>query len=234
MTEKVFEGRMLEEALEQASTALGIDEPDLDYEIIEQGRRGLFGLGARSVRIRVVPRDDHRAHRRAVEIDEEPADDAPSESNPHVEAIHSTTQRILDLLQLEVEVRARAVKGGVELDMDGRDRKLLRHRDGETQAALQFLLNRMARRTWPECGRITVSRGSGRKRRDDELTKMTRDAARQVARTGRAKRLQEMNSYERRMVHLAVREFDDLGSRSEGDGYLKRVRIFKQKRELDH
>jgi predicted RNA-binding protein Jag len=30
-------------------------------------------------------------------------------------------------------------------------------------------------------------------------------------------------------VHLAVREHDGLGSRSEGNGYLKRVRIYKQK-----
>ena len=50
-----FEGKDLEEALQAASTSLGIAEPELDYEIVEQGRRGLFGLGARSVRIRVMP-----------------------------------------------------------------------------------------------------------------------------------------------------------------------------------
>ena len=50
-----FEGKDLEEALEAASSSLGIAEPDLDYEILEQGRRGLFGLGAKSVRIRVMP-----------------------------------------------------------------------------------------------------------------------------------------------------------------------------------
>ena len=54
-TNRIFEGKDLAEALTEASTRLGIAEPDLDYEIVEQGRRGLFGLGAKSVQIRVMP-----------------------------------------------------------------------------------------------------------------------------------------------------------------------------------
>ena len=53
--EREFEGKDLEEALHAAAEALGIDEPELDYKILEQGRRGLFGVGAKSVRIRVMP-----------------------------------------------------------------------------------------------------------------------------------------------------------------------------------
>ena len=55
VNEREFEGKDLEEALHTAAEALGIDEPELDYKIIEQGRRGLFGVGARSVRI--LPRN---------------------------------------------------------------------------------------------------------------------------------------------------------------------------------
>ena len=47
--EREFEGKDLEEALQAAATRLKIHEPDLDYKILEQGRRGLFGFGARSV-----------------------------------------------------------------------------------------------------------------------------------------------------------------------------------------
>ncbi len=45
-TNRIFEGKDLAEALAEAAPRLGIAEPDLDYEIIEQGRGGLFGLGA--------------------------------------------------------------------------------------------------------------------------------------------------------------------------------------------
>jgi predicted RNA-binding protein Jag len=50
-----FEGKDLQEVLEAASASMGIAEPDLDYEIVEPGRRGLFGVGAKSIRIRVMP-----------------------------------------------------------------------------------------------------------------------------------------------------------------------------------
>jgi spoIIIJ-associated protein len=101
-------------------------------------------------------------------------------------------------------------------------------KDGELLSALQFLLNRMARRTWPDAGRIRLSCDGHRKRRDDDLVELTREVAQQVGRTGRTKRLHPMNAYERRLVHLTVREFEQLGSRSEGNGHLKRVKIFKQ------
>ena len=65
-------------------------------------------------------------------------------------------------------------------------------------------------------------------RRDDELVQQTREVAEEVRRTGRAKRLAPMNAYERRLVHLTVREFERLGSRSEGNGHLKRVKVFRQ------
>ena len=51
----VFEGKDLEEALAAAATARGVPEADLRYEMLEQGRRGLLGLGVRHVRIRVQP-----------------------------------------------------------------------------------------------------------------------------------------------------------------------------------
>ena len=36
-----------------------------------------------------------------------------------------------------------------------------------------------------------------------------------------------MNAYERRLVHLTVRKYTALDSRSEGGGATKRVRIFR-------
>ena len=36
-----------------------------------------------------------------------------------------------------------------------------------------------------------------------------------------------MNPYERRVVHITVREFEGLTTVSEGEGFLKRVRVEK-------
>jgi spoIIIJ-associated protein len=38
--------------------------------------------------------------------------------------------------------------------------------------------------------------------------------------------LNPLNSYERRLVHLALSEIDGVGTRSVGEGALKRIAIF--------
>jgi spoIIIJ-associated protein len=91
----------------------------------------------------------------------------------------------------------------------------------------------MARRAWPEAGRIHLACDGHRKERDDDLVELTREVAQQVKRTGKTKRLHPMNAYERRLVHLTVREFDQLGSRSEGSGHLKRVKVYRQAEQAE-
>lgn len=48
----VTTGRTIEEAKEAALDQLGVDEADADFEILEEPRRGLFGLGATEARVR--------------------------------------------------------------------------------------------------------------------------------------------------------------------------------------
>ena len=55
---KQFEGRTEEEAVAEASSALGIDSEDLDYTVMDEGSDGVLGLGKRPVQIRVRVPDD--------------------------------------------------------------------------------------------------------------------------------------------------------------------------------
>lgn len=237
-----FEGKDLTEAIQAAAARLGVPEAELDYEIVEQGRKGLFGLGAKSVRIRVVPTLDSppaiepRAVQAAPPVQRRPG--APPRERPpapgveisdeQARKIEQGVQRMLDLMGLALSVSAATARGGVALTLAGEDQRLMQHKDGELLLALQFLLNRMARRAWGEVGRIHLSCDSGRRQRDDDLVELTREVAQQVSRTGRPKSLHPMNAYERRLVHLTVREFGGLTSRSEGEGMLKCVWIAKE------
>jgi spoIIIJ-associated protein len=136
---------------------------------------------------------------------------------------------MFDLMDLELTVNGAPADDGVTLHVEGPDRNLLNEKDGELMSAVQFLLNRMSRRTWPGVERIWLAGSDQGGRNDEELVELAREVAQQVGRTGKPKRLHPMNAYERRLVHIAIREFPDLGSRSEGDAYMKRVRIYRQK-----
>jgi len=77
--------------------------------------------------------------------------------------------------------------------------------------------------------------GRGRDRGDrDEaaaarLKKMAHNIARRVAKTGEAEIVRkELNSYDRRVVHLAIADVDGVGSRSLGDGSHKQIEIYRE------
>jgi spoIIIJ-associated protein len=233
-----FEGKDLEGALRNASGALGIPEDDVHYEIVEQGRRGVLGLGGKAVRIRVKPPldDPEVAPKPAGQPVERLAEAVPASPQEQGDAavaleVRETLQRMLDLMELEVDATSQQRGNGVSLELNGEDRKLLLGRDSELLSAFQFLLNRMSRRAWPGAGRIQVSCAGhdGANRRDEEIVELVREVAGQVARTGRTNTLHPLNSYERRLAHLTVREFTGLTSSSDGDGSLKRIRISKVK-----
>ena len=246
-----FEGKDLDEAIAAASAALGMPAADIPWEVVEEGRRGVFGLGARLVRIRIsepidgvpaqvesvpkpsaptpapkasapkpAPRDGVRAKLKVPEHEAAIDGSAPGDLVP-------TVDRILELMGFRATADATSHDGGWTIELVGPDRAQLLKRDGEILDALEFLLNRMGRRAWPDAGSIRVACAGYRDHRDEEIVALTREAASAVARSGQPETLQEMNPYERRLVHLTVREFPGIVSQSDGDGFLKRVRLAK-------
>ena len=77
-------------------------------------------------------------------------------------------------------------------------------------------------------------RGRGRDSEDDaaqarKLRRMARKIIERVLETGNAERVRkELNSFDRRIVHLAVTETDGVGSRSIGDGSHKQIEIYPE------
>lgn len=216
MSPHEFDGKDLDEALDAAVKALGRPASEIDYEVLEGGRKGVFGLGARPVRIRVA----------SGAADPAPPRKAASASSGGT-APGAALSDILAKMGFDLRVEESRHEGTLELALDGPDRKRLTARDGELLAALEFVINRMGRRMWPDESPVRLICRGFRSERDDELVELVREAAAQVARSGLPQRLHAMNPYERRVVHMTVRELPGLTTVSEGDGFMKRVRVEK-------
>ena len=141
--EREFEGKDLEEALEAASRALAIPRDSLEFRIVEEGRRGLFGLGVKLVRILVTAPETGKQ-----EPEEAPRPVAPArETEPSVvHSVEETVRRMVQLMGFDLDVSAEGAGDAVRVVLDGEDRRTLLQSEGEVLGALQFLLNRMARR----------------------------------------------------------------------------------------
>ena len=73
-------------------------------------------------------------------------------------------------------------------------------------------------------------RSSRTSEKDEEsLQRMARKIAERVLETGEAEQVRRtLNSYNRRIVHMVVKDIDGVGSRSLGDGQEKTIELYRE------
>lgn len=221
--------RTVAEAVELALAQLGKDRDEVAIAVLDSGETGDEAL----VRVTVVDDDE---------------DDAPAPAEPPAaEDVQDVARRILDDLLERMDIHAYVTpvvtrvpgqKGDVEetitLHVEGADEEamgLLIGRRGETLRSLQFLLNLLVSRRvqrWPQ---IVVDVGNYRQRRQESLEGLARRMAERVRQTGRPIMLEPMAAYERRIVHLALREDKSIYTESSGEGENRKIVIFPTKPE---
>lgn len=156
--------------------------------------------------------------------------DPPGESAEPVEiaadtgAVRDLASRLLRGLGLEVEADARDAGETIEVDITGADREFLLDRRGEALNALQYLLNRILYRG-RKGKKIHVDSEGFRRFREEEIIEIAQRTAEKALGRGEECLLSPLNPYERRLVHLALKDNDAVETRSQGNGFLKRVAI---------
>jgi spoIIIJ-associated protein len=111
------------------------------------------------------------------------------------------------------------------LDLSGPDAELLQVEGGELLQAVQHLTNQAFGRMLPEGQRLVCDVEGFRATREAELRKMANLAAERVRASGAAFTFGEMNSNERRIIHLTLAESDDLYTESVGEGAARKLRV---------
>jgi len=127
---------------------------------------------------------------------------------------------LLEVLPLEVSYQIRRRNDVVFVIFDGADKQLLLWKDGQLLLALQHVLNKISSQ------KVQVDCEFFRKRKERRLRDFAQQVARQVSASGRPELLDPLNPYERRIVHIAVNQVPGITSESQGDGFLKRVKVF--------
>ncbi len=111
------------------------------------------------------------------------------------------------------------------LDLSGPDAELLQVEGGELLQAVQHLVNQAFGRMLPEGQRLVCDVEGFRATREAELRAMANHAAERVRDTRTPFVFGEMNSNERRIIHLTLAECEDLYTESVGDGAARKLRV---------
>lgn len=123
-------------------------------------------------------------------------------------------------------------EGELILDINGGDLAVLIGRHGKTLDALQVVLSSLMSSRMHFYYPIVVDIESYKSRSKKKLQQMALSAAARAKRQGGSVALAPMNAYDRRIVHLTLRDDEEVTTHSEGEEPTRRVVITVVKSEL--
>lgn len=163
-----------------------------------------------------------------IELPERPrplAERYPQATGPLGDAAREALDRVLEVAGLDVEATVLQGDDRLEIDLSGPHSALLTAEDGELLLAIEHLLPRVIRGIAGETTAVRVDCEAFQELREERLRSLAQRAASEVRQSGRPRRLQPMAPADRRIVHLTIADEPDVTSFSEGDGFMKRVRV---------
>ncbi|MEW6668266.1 MAG: RNA-binding cell elongation regulator Jag/EloR [Thermodesulfobacteriota bacterium] len=229
MKDNEFEGKTTEEAVQNASRELGIPEEDLDFEILEPGSAGIFGLvGGKKARIRVHQKASEAGDMmEAIDAEEEETTDLVEEKD--ITLAEETLRRILELIPVEATVHAEQSDGKIVLNIAGDRSGILIGRKGQTLDAIQFIVNKIVGKALDKKISVVVDSENYRRRRQESLTEMALKMGDKAKKIKKPVTTSPLNPQERRIIHLALKEDERLDTKSRGEGLMKRVVIIPKR-----
>lgn len=147
-------------------------------------------------------------------------------TDEHAELLNGVLSRILEAGDLAAQSTVSGVNGRyVTLELNGKDVSYLVGKHGEVLNALQYLMNIISGRTLNNGVRTVLDGGNFRQKREEALTKMAQNIAREVIARGEEAVLNALPAFERRIVHKALAEIKGVSTFSEGEEPNRRVVI---------
>lgn len=142
-------------------------------------------------------------------------------------------QSLFSALGYHVQVKAHISDLNLVVDIEGEDLPDLHGSSNDKLGDLQYVLMRYYYAAFPHAFLdIKCDINGSRQNREKVLTEMALAAAEKIKGDGDFVVLEPMNSFERRVVHMALQDNPQLKTVSEGHGSMKKVKIFWQTAEV--
>lgn len=240
----------INEAIEKGLTELQLNRDAVDIEILDEGSRGLFGLGSHQARVRLVVKqniptntepgissssnelasaEDEKEEPTAKPIRIQPAS-AKEQIPLHV--AQETVSELLAKMHIEAQVEAfygevDAVSGtrAILVDLTGKDLSILIGKRSETLNALQYIARLIVSKELGENITLVIDIEGYRTRRERQLRQLAHRMAEQAVKTGRKQTLEPMPPNERRIIHMELRDDAHVTTESFGEEPHRKVTI---------
>jgi spoIIIJ-associated protein len=215
MKDRVFTGEDVPDALAVAAASLGLPEAELRYVVLDAGSAGGRGLQPTKARVAVMLEDSAP-----------PASVPPAPPTDARAGIRAMVRSVAEAAGVDVWAEISEEEERVVVHLRGPDHAFFFGREGrgDVLRATEHLLQRMygteflPRPLRAECDGF-------QERRDAALGDEARALADAVREDGRPRTTEPLNSYERRVVHVALTDEAGITTYSVGEGAARRVTV---------
>lgn len=193
----VVECSSVDEAKAKGAEMWGIKADDVEASVISEDKK-LFGLLGSTYKVEIRPF-------------------APIS---YIKSCHFVNE-VLD--KMDLDLIPELTDDGM-INLVGEDAGVVIGRYGETLKALEYLTNLVCHDD-TSTRRVRFDCGGYRARREQTLKRLAESIAREARQKGTPVSLEPMSSWERRLIHIALRDNKDVETRSIGEDPLRRVLV---------
>lgn len=193
--------KTVDDAITEACQKFTVTSDKLEFEVIDEGKAGLLGIGAKPAIIKVRVKSS--------------MEDKAKDFLKDVFAAMNLT--------VVCDVKYDEAESTMDIELSGDEMGILIGKRGQTLDSLQYLVSLVVNKDVENYVRVKVDTENYRKRRKDTLENLAKNISFKVKRTGRTVTLEPMNPYERRVIHSALQNDKFVETHSEGEEPFRRV-----------
>ncbi len=142
--------------------------------------------------------------------------------------IQKTAQRLIGHFDPKAKVEVETAQEVWQINISSEMAPLLIGRRGQTLQAFEHIIRLMLVKEADEFLPIRLDVAGYKASREQEIAQMAREIAQKVLDSGGEESLPPMNSFERRLVHLALAEIEGLETESVGEEPYRKIVVKKK------
>lgn len=187
-------GQTVEEAVSQALAQLNTTKDRTEVSVIDEGKRGIFGIfGSRPAIVKVTVKK------------EDPIEEAKK-------FLYQVSEQMGASIDIEVKKDGKQV----QLYLKGEKIALLIGKRGQTLNSLQYLTQLVINRHAEQYLTVILDAEDYRNRRNETLIHLAHRLAQKALKSGKDVSLEPMPSYERKVIHTALADNKKIKTFSDG------------------
>ena len=216
----ISEGKTTNEAIENGLKKLGVTKKDVDVKVLEEEKKSFFDiLAPRVVKVELTLKGGKKEHRE-VKIDEKDLEKALNTTKNFLNNFINNLENV----QYNTEIK----EDTIYVEVTGEKASELIGYRGETLEAFQNIISAIANKDTKERERIILDILDYKEKRKKSLEILAKKVEKTVIRNGKPFKLEPMNAYERKIIHTALQDSEEVVTNSVGEEPYRRVIIRKK------